>query len=310
MRISQSWQKPPADAPPPAVVPADCDREALAALCPADPEDPQTCLTCLRNQTDVCSLKCCGTDVWAAWCNGPAAQGVDIQVFSDLPSITLWLNGESQGTAACTPGGFAAFSLPKWVPGNLTATGAMAAGGEVLAQHTLVTAGAPAAVELAIDVPSAMTGTGESLLLDGHDSGLVRATIVDAEGLIVDSDLRVTFSIESGPGKISGVHNGDAKSHEPQDATARHAYHGLCRAAVKVTHDATSASILAEEVEVQTDESTVTLGDYDGAAEIVVVASAPGLKPGRAVIQVSADASLHSVLAAAEASVGSGLRFD
>ena len=76
-----------------------------------------------------------------------------------------------------------------------------------------------------------------------------------------------------------------------------------------MTHDATSASTLAKEVEVQTD-STVTLGDYDGAAEIVVVASAPGLKPGRAVIQVSADASLHSVLAAAEASVGSDLRFE
>jgi hypothetical protein len=39
---------------------------------------------------------------------------------------------------------------------------------------------------------------------------------------------------QSGPGRVVGVHNGDAKSHEPQHASTRHAYHGLARAVVKV----------------------------------------------------------------------------
>ena len=74
----------------------------------------------------------------------------------------------------------------------------MTEGGSILASHTLQTAGAAVAVELSIDVPSALTGTGDALLLDGHDTGLVRATIVDAAGLIVDADHLVTFAIESG----------------------------------------------------------------------------------------------------------------
>ena len=165
---------------------------------------------------------------------GGGGGGVQIQVYSDLPVIELVLNGESQGTAPCTPGGFAAFSLPEFTPGNLTAAGMRSAGGEALAAHTLLTAGPPVAIELTVDVPSAATGTGSALVLDGHDSGLVRATLLDRDGLVSDASSVVTFSVTSGPGRIAGVHNGDAKSHEPQAASSRRAYHGLVRAAVKV----------------------------------------------------------------------------
>ena len=64
----------------------------------------------------------------------------------------------------CTPGGFAAFSLKKHTPGNLTAVGQREAGGQALASHTLLTAGEPAAVVLSVDVPSIATGTGAALV--------------------------------------------------------------------------------------------------------------------------------------------------
>lgn len=216
--------------------------------------------------------------------------------------------------------------------------------GPILASHTLQTAGAAVAVELSIDVPSAVTGTGEALLLDGHDTGLVRATIIDAAGLTADADHLVTFAIESGPGKISGVHNGDAKSHEAQVADSRHAYHGLARAAVKVTHDALAPTILREEIEVypapiaadiKPGVGGVTLGEYNAAMEIVITATAvrsfsigqsyvtlysprfdssvctqPGLKAGKVTIKVSSDAEKDAVLAVAKASVESDLRFE
>ena len=128
-------------------------------------------------------------------------------------------------------------------------------------------------------------------MLDGHDSGLIRATVVDKAGLVADVSSTIIFTIESGPARISGVHNGDARSHEPQAGNTRRAYHGLARAALKVTRDTMSNAALASEVEVAAGDAveTVALAEYGGAMEIVVTASSPGLKPGRVVIPVSSD---------------------
>ena len=232
-------------------------------------------------------------------------------MFSDLPVIELVLNGETQGTAPCTPGGFAAFTLKKWAPGNLTAIGLTGVGGTAKASHTILTAGEVVAIVLSVDVPSIATGTGSSLVLDGHDSGMIRATLVDKDGRVADADNRITFTVESGPGRISGVHNGDAKSHEPQASDSRSAYHGLCRAAVKVTRDTMSDALLSSHVEVATGDGveTVVVGSWSGAMEIVVSARAVGLKPGKVTIPVSADES-DSPLAVAGADLEAGLVFE
>lgn len=53
-------------------------------------------------------------------------------------------------------------------------------------------------------------GTGSKLVLDGHDAALIRASIVDSDGIVLPSDnSTVTFSIVSGPGRIIGVGNGE-----------------------------------------------------------------------------------------------------
>jgi hypothetical protein len=221
----------------------------------------------------------------------PTPSTVPVQVFSDLPVIELFLNGASQGTSPCVPSGFASFSLKGYEAGNLTAVGLSKDSPQVLASHTLVTAGAAVEIVLSVDVPSVMTGTGRALVLDGHDTGMVRAALVDEDGRTADASNLVTFAVESGPGRVSGVHNGSPSSHEPQVAKQRHAYHGLARAAIKVTRDTMSSAALASEIEVSSGDAieTVALGEYSGAMQIIVTASSPGLKPGRVAIKVSSD---------------------
>ena len=250
---------------------------------------------------------------------------LDVQVFSDLPFVEIILNGRSLGTQPCGPGTFAAFAAVPFTPGNLTAVARQSASGAVLATHTQLAATAPASIELTLDAPSAATGTGTALLLDGHDAGLIRATVRDAAGRVVPmADNVITFAVESGPGRIAGVHNGDAKSQEPQVATSRSAYFGLARAVVKVTVDAASASaadlaLLANEIETSLGDGVqnVRIDPASAAASasaqqpgIVVTATSPGLKIGKVTIPVSADASVHSVLAVAAASTELELAFN
>lgn len=289
VRISQSWH-----AVPPLVLPETCDVKAFLKVCPNVGGQP-ICLACAHeHSSDVAISHCDGPGIWQTVCGVGASckpNGVDVQVFSDLLFIELFLNGKSQGTAPCSPGGFASFCLDGYVPGNLTAVGKAHQAGEVLASHTIVTAGAPIAIKLSIDAPSRLTGTGTTLVLDGHDTALIRATLVDSEGRIADSSNLIQFKIESGPGFVSGVHNGDAKSHEPQVAHSRHAYHGLARATVKVTRDTMSDELLKSGVDVATGDGlhTVILGPYNGPMSIQVTASSPGLAPGRVSIPVSSN---------------------
>ena len=66
-----------------------------------------------------------------------------------------------------TGGQWAEWSFP-FTAGNLTAVGYSPAGA-VTARHTVETTSAATAVVISVDVPSKATGTGEALVLDGHD---------------------------------------------------------------------------------------------------------------------------------------------
>lgn len=132
-----------------------------------------------------------------------ATRGEDaniIQIYSSCPTVDLLVNGASMGKQAVARYMWAEYAFP-YVPGNLTAVGYTAAGTAV-ATHTvqvsaaavghptmlllpelqaaehlvlllLQTAAAAAKVVVSVDVPSIATGTGEALLLDGQDVGLV-----------------------------------------------------------------------------------------------------------------------------------------
>ena len=149
-----------------------------------------------------------------------------------------------QPVGAAKAGGVTSFELPpsfkvRYAAGTLTAKALAADGKTVLATHAVNSWGAPAAIKLTMDVPSLATGTGTAVYLDGMDVALLRATVVDAAGHpVLDGVNNVTFDVTDGPGFVAGVGNGDPACQEPSQVGWRSAYHGLARAIVRVTVDA------------------------------------------------------------------------
>jgi hypothetical protein len=162
-----------------------------------------------------------------------------------------------------------------------------------------------------MDVPSLATGTGTKVFVDGMDVALLRATIVDAKANpVLDATNNITFTVSIGPGFISGVGNGDPSCQEPSQVSWRSSYHGLSRAIVRVTVDA-SGTVAERELRAALNleagkgtASTVLQGAASTApTSITVTASSPGLKGGSFTIPLSTDPN-DSVLAVASASVG------
>jgi hypothetical protein len=132
----------------------------------------------------------------------------------------------------------------------------------------------------------------------------VRAEIVDSAGnLCREASHNITFSIESGPGRIVGVHSGNPQSHEHNQKPFHTAYHGLARGVIMVTKDASSPlwhrRRLAEMERDNAISKIVAAGDENGDTAIMLSVSAPGLTGDSLSIPVSTDAATHSVLAAA-----------
>ena len=76
--------------------------------------------------------------------------------------------------------------------------------------------------------------------------------IVDSEGRTVPTaDNEVTFEID-GPGKIIGVGNGNPGSLEPDKASKRKAFNGLCMALVQSNTDPGSIQLTATSPDLET----------------------------------------------------------
>jgi hypothetical protein len=241
-----------------------------------------------------------------------------VQVYTDCPAVELYVNGKSIGVQPAARYKWAEFNFPiANSAGNLTAVALSSFDSDRTSQstavpmvsHTVITSGVATAVVASIDVPSALTGTGTALLLDGQDVGLIRATIVDKDGnTAAMATHNVTFTVISGAGRILGVGNGDPTNHEPNQASWRSAFHGLVRGVVQVTHVASSSSWHREAMRQMDLEgghrTSIASGTAISADPIVIEASSPGLKSSRVSIQVSADDQLHGVLAVAARSAG------
>jgi beta-galactosidase len=126
-----------------------------------------------------------------------------LRVFSNCDEVELLVNGVSLGRRTPDADPLKAnldhppFSFPVcWQPGEVVARGWT--GGEVRATCAVRTPGAPAGIELAIDMD------GRELSADGADLVLAYARIVDAHGTTVAGyDGRVTFSVD-GPADVVG----------------------------------------------------------------------------------------------------------
>ena len=170
----------------------------------------------------------------------PVLPAPAVHVISSAATVELFLNGSTYGAQPISVLGYATYNNITFAPGNLTAV-ARDRQGNIVAVDTIFSAGNATVVSAALDVPNDSTGTGNSLVADGHDAALVRATIRDADGnRVTSSNATVSFKIISGPGRIIGVGNGDPACLEYNQVNNRSAYHGYARAVVQVTLDCMS----------------------------------------------------------------------
>lgn len=244
-----------------------------------------------------------------------------IHVYTNAPMAALTLNGNAAGGSAQSVRqfGYAQFSVG-FAPGALIASCLDNDGSTVLATSAPRNSwGAAAAVRLSLDAPSAATGTGSALYLDGQDAALVRATIVDAQGNVCEDAVdAVSFAVTSGPGAVSGTGNGDPANHEPNHAARRSAYHGLVRAVVRVTQASAAATaagdgglaavalLKAINVDAGSGGRSAAIVPGGAASPIVVSASAQGLTGDTISISTSNDFA-DSPLQVAAASVGAAV---
>jgi len=213
----------------------------------------------------------------------------------------LIVDGASLGQKSVTPGEQFSWTLTSEAPSkfvdNITLL-AIGASKEVAATHSVFGPGDAANLGLSIDVPSPLTGTGSSLLLDGHDMALLRLELLDSHGrLATDSDPEnVTFSVVSGPGRIAGIGNGDMTSHCHQPGSETETYGALARVLVQVSVDCTSPHrelVAAIDADTQAGIRTKVLGSCP-TESIVVVASTASGKRAQVTIPVSGDAAKDS----------------
>lgn len=173
-----------------------------------------------------------------------AAHEENVEIYSNAKEVELLLNEKSMGVKKLNIDAAPRnWSVP-FAPGILKAV-ARDENGKNVATDELKTAGAAAKIILSTEAKK---------LSSGFDNvAIVRATIVDKNGIEVPrANNLISFQL-SGPGQIAAVDSADNASHESFQAAARRAFQGECVAFVRA----------------------------DAAGKITLTASAPGLKADR-----------------------------
>jgi beta-galactosidase len=166
-----------------------------------------------------------------------------VEVYSNCKQVELFLNGQSLGLLPLPDDASPRVWKVKYKPGTLKAA-ALDDNGKLVAMGELRTAGKPAKIVLSTDTRK---------LQSGFDHvAEVRAEITDANGVETPraNDL-ISFTV-SGPGEIVAVDNGDNSSHEPFQATKRHAFEGECVAYVRATAKSGKIKISASDLGLKT----------------------------------------------------------
>lgn len=156
--------------------------------------------------------------------NWQAGQTVKVWCHTNLERVELLLNGVSQGVREVRPYRHVEWNVA-FASGTLEAHGYR--GGRLVLATTRETTSAPAQIGLVAERTT--------ISADGEDVVVVRAEIRDAQGRIVPTASNpVTFDL-SGPAAIIGVGNGDPRCVEPDKASARSAFNGLCLVVLKAS---------------------------------------------------------------------------
>jgi beta-galactosidase len=163
---------------------------------------------------------------------GREGQAISVMVMSNAETVALYLNGKLIGEHRVDPYEMNSWQVP-YTPGRLEAVGKMR--GRTVARTIVETAGAPTTLRLTPD-RAQLTG-------DGRDAMPITVEALDARGRHVPTaNLMVEFGITGG--RIIGLGNGDANSHEPEQGDRRSLYHGLAQVIVQSNPASSGALIL------------------------------------------------------------------
>ncbi len=177
---------------------------------------------------------------------GREGQPINVWCHSNLDRVELFLNGESVGLRDVARNGHVEWTVP-YAPGVLEARGVKNGRQALVAKRETV--GPPAAILLKPER--------SSINADGEDVAIIAVEIVDAQGRTVPVAHNEVDFVVSGSGRLIGVGNGDPTSHEPDKASARRAFNGLCMAIVQASKvpgpiriNATSTGLLPASLEI------------------------------------------------------------
>jgi beta-galactosidase len=172
----------------------------------------------------------------------------DVEVYSNAAQVELMLNGRSLSAQAIhTDASPRVWHIP-FEAGTLQAIARN--NGQVVATDELRTAGKPARIVLIADHPEIAPGW--------NNVGMVTATVVDDNGVVVPRASNLIMFQVNGRGSIAAVDNGDNTSHESFQGSQRSAYEGRCVAFLKanetggdITVSASSAGLAPATISVQ-----------------------------------------------------------
>ncbi len=152
---------------------------------------------------------------------GREGEPIAVWCHTNCDAVELFLNGRSLGVRPVERWGHAQWHVP-FAPGVLEARGRRGPAALTARRETT----GPAA-RLALRADRAR------LAADGEDLAVVTVEVQDGQGrLAPTAGNPVSFTL-AGPARLLGVGNGDPSSHEPDHATQRRAFNGLCMALVQ-----------------------------------------------------------------------------
>lgn len=153
---------------------------------------------------------------------GKEGQEIEVWCHTNLERVELFLNGASLGSRTVSSNSHAEWKV-KYAPGLLEAKGYR--GSDLVLADKRETTGAPARIVLTPDRAS--------ISADARDVSIFTVAVVDAQGRMVPTANNLIHFEVSDAGQLIGVGNGDPSSHEPDKATERSVFNGLCQAIVQ-----------------------------------------------------------------------------
>jgi beta-galactosidase len=182
---------------------------------------------------------------------GKEGKPIKVIALSNADTVELSLNGKVISEQKADPYVIMAWQVP-YAPGRLEAVAKK--DGKEVARATVETTGPATGLKV---IPDRNSAAG-----DGWDALPVTVEAIDSAGRVVpDAGPSVTFAL-SGPGKIIGLGNGNPTCHEPEKGNVHSLFNGY------------------GQVVVQT--------NANGSGPLTLHATADGLTPGEATIQVTA----------------------